>query len=134
MNLIKRLYCRHADWDFVRNIYGDEINYAGGARSLWSCAECGKLFRDYQTFPLESLAIGYEQGDFVPLDIKISRCALVFSPEELQIKFVLSLVYLVAACGLAFLGSVFTAPFLFALSCFKYRQFRRAGNLKILEK
>jgi hypothetical protein len=27
----------------VRNIYGDEINFSGGNRSLWRCAKCGAL-------------------------------------------------------------------------------------------
>ena len=41
MSIIKRLLCRH-EWEFVRNIYGDEINLAGGRRSWWRCKRCGK--------------------------------------------------------------------------------------------
>lgn len=29
-------------WQFVRNIYGDEINYADGMRSVYRC-DCGKV-------------------------------------------------------------------------------------------
>lgn len=44
MNWFKRLFkrCEH-DWEFVRNIYGDEINYCNGDRSWWRCKKCGKL-------------------------------------------------------------------------------------------
>ena len=45
---IKRLFkkCDH-DWEFVRNIYGDQINYCNGKRSKWKCKKCGKIeFRD----------------------------------------------------------------------------------------
>ena len=41
MNLIRRILCKH-DYVFVRNIYGDEINIAGGKRSWWRCRKCGK--------------------------------------------------------------------------------------------
>ncbi len=30
------------DWLFVRNIYGDEINVCGGARSIYRCSGCRK--------------------------------------------------------------------------------------------
>ena len=30
------------EWKFVRNIYGDEINYSGGMRSIYRC-HCGKV-------------------------------------------------------------------------------------------
>lgn len=40
MNFLKRLFCRHRNLQFVRNISGDEINDRGGARSLWRCADC----------------------------------------------------------------------------------------------
>ena len=32
MNIIKYLFCKH-EYEFIRNIYGDEINHVGGARS-----------------------------------------------------------------------------------------------------
>lgn len=39
---VKRLLCSH-EYEFVRNIYGDEINHVGGARSWWRCKKCGKM-------------------------------------------------------------------------------------------
>jgi len=47
MNIIKQLFCKH-DYEYVHNIYGDEINYCGGYRSLWKCKKCGKLQYLYQ--------------------------------------------------------------------------------------
>lgn len=40
---LRWLFCRHPQFDFVRNIYGDEINAACGKRSIWRCAACGKV-------------------------------------------------------------------------------------------
>ena len=40
MSDLKRLFCKH-DWQWCRNIYGDEINHAGGRRSVWRCPKCG---------------------------------------------------------------------------------------------
>ena len=39
------MFCKHLDkpLEFVRNITGDEINLAGGKRSVWRCPDCGKL-------------------------------------------------------------------------------------------
>lgn len=34
--------CEH-EYEFVRNIYGDEINWCGGYRSIWKCKKCGKI-------------------------------------------------------------------------------------------
>lgn len=45
MRFIKRLLCRH-EYEFVRNIYGDEINHVGGNRSWWRCRKCGKMALD----------------------------------------------------------------------------------------
>ena len=45
MNIIRRLFCRH-EYEFVRNIYGDEINHVGGNRSWWRCRKCGKMALD----------------------------------------------------------------------------------------
>ena len=42
MNWLRRLFCAHR-YEWMRNIYGDEINLSGGKRSLWRCAECGKI-------------------------------------------------------------------------------------------
>lgn len=38
---IQKFGCYH-EYEFVRNIYGDEINQCGGYRSLWQCSKCGK--------------------------------------------------------------------------------------------
>lgn len=43
MNWLQRLFCRHKDTTFVRNIYGDEIIDCGYKRSIWRCTNCGKL-------------------------------------------------------------------------------------------
>ena len=42
MKWIKRLFCKH-EYEFLRNIYGDEINWCGGYRSIWRCKKCGAL-------------------------------------------------------------------------------------------
>lgn len=34
--------CEH-EYEFVRNIYGDEINLCGEYRSIWKCKKCGKI-------------------------------------------------------------------------------------------
>jgi hypothetical protein len=49
-DLIKRLFCKH-DYQFVRNIYGDEIITFGWKRSISKCTKCGnyKLFDNLQT-------------------------------------------------------------------------------------
>ncbi len=41
MEFLQRLFCKH-DFSHLRNIYGDEINMAGGNRSIWKCTKCGK--------------------------------------------------------------------------------------------
>jgi hypothetical protein len=43
LKLIKRLFCRHSESTFVRNIYGDEIIEWGYKRSIWRCKKCGAL-------------------------------------------------------------------------------------------
>ena len=43
LKFIKSLFCKHADAQFVRNIYGDEIISWGYKRSLWRCPKCGSL-------------------------------------------------------------------------------------------
>lgn len=42
MNWFKRLFCSHR-FEFVRNIYGDEIIERGWKRSIWRCSVCGKI-------------------------------------------------------------------------------------------
>lgn len=39
---LKTLFCRHVDLFHVRNIYGDQVNYSGGYRSVWECYRCHK--------------------------------------------------------------------------------------------
>ena len=39
--MLKRLNCKHSNLTFIRNIYGDEINYAN-CRSYWKCDRCSK--------------------------------------------------------------------------------------------
>lgn len=41
MNWLKKLFCKHDYSVFVRNIYGDEINYTD-KRSVWKCSKCDK--------------------------------------------------------------------------------------------
>ena len=41
MNILRQIFCRH-ELEFVRNIYGDEINLVGGRRSWWRCKKCGR--------------------------------------------------------------------------------------------
>ena len=40
MKLFSYLFCKH-DFEFKRNIYGDEINFLNG-RSIWNCKKCNK--------------------------------------------------------------------------------------------
>ena len=42
MDWLKRLFCEH-HYEWMRNIYGDEINLSGGKRSLWGCTKCDKV-------------------------------------------------------------------------------------------
>lgn len=58
MNCFKSLFCKH-EYEFVSNIYGDQINYCNGKRSIWKCKKCGnieyrdKLYNDkHQTYKL----------------------------------------------------------------------------------
>ena len=47
MKWLDKLWCKHESQKFIRNIHGDEINLAGGKRSLWICNKCGKpVFHD----------------------------------------------------------------------------------------
>lgn len=50
MSIIKRMLCRH-EYEFVRNIYGDEIVHAGYNRSWWRCKKCGKWKLDPHLYP-----------------------------------------------------------------------------------
>jgi len=39
---VRPLFCKH-DYQFVRNIFGDEIHWHGWKRSVWRCSKCGKV-------------------------------------------------------------------------------------------
>lgn len=39
---LKTLFCTHENLSHVRNIYGDQVNYSGGYRSVWECDKCHK--------------------------------------------------------------------------------------------
>lgn len=54
MNLNFWKKCKH-DYEFVRNIYGDEINNCGGYRSIWKCKKCGKYLYKYELYETYSL-------------------------------------------------------------------------------
>ena len=44
---IRWLFCRHPNYEFVRNIYGDEIILRGWKRSIYRCEICGHyIFKD----------------------------------------------------------------------------------------
>ena len=59
LSLIRSLFCRHEHATFVRNIWGDEINFAGGKRSLWRCQKCQWLLAK------DTLHRG-EDGEYLP--------------------------------------------------------------------
>lgn len=40
--MIKQLFCKH-NYQWVRNIYGDEIIYKDYNRSIWKCSKCQKI-------------------------------------------------------------------------------------------
>ena len=42
LEIYKSILCKH-DFEFVRNIYGDQIRYNSWNRSMWKCKKCGKL-------------------------------------------------------------------------------------------
>lgn len=63
MNLFRRLFCKHS-FDFIRNIYGDEIRYYGWKRSIWKCSKCGKLHYSrnlYQTHTSDTSNLIYKK-------------------------------------------------------------------------
>ena len=62
MSLLKRLFCKH-HFEFVRNIYGDEIIQSGYMRSIWHCVFCdaikwGKRLEQESAGDTESAARG----------------------------------------------------------------------------
>lgn len=42
MNWFKRLFCKH-EYEFLCNIYRDEVIWCNGYRSIWRCKKCGAL-------------------------------------------------------------------------------------------
>jgi ribosomal protein L37AE/L43A len=34
--------CKHIEKEYVRTVYGDEINHVPG-RGIWKCKSCGKI-------------------------------------------------------------------------------------------
>ena len=38
---INQIFCKH-EYEFVRNIYGDEVIATNWNRSEWKCKKCGK--------------------------------------------------------------------------------------------
>jgi hypothetical protein len=55
-DFIKRVLCgMKGHWlVHIRNIYGDEINYRGGKRSVWKCHNCGAVkLRDHLHYEQE---------------------------------------------------------------------------------
>jgi hypothetical protein len=46
MTWVKKFFCRHS-YEFVRNVYGDEIMSLGWKRSVWRCSKCSNIeYRD----------------------------------------------------------------------------------------
>jgi len=46
IKFLKRMFCKHRNQDFIRNIYGDEIIASGWNRSLWHCKDGGKIIEN----------------------------------------------------------------------------------------
>jgi hypothetical protein len=40
--MLKRLLCKHK-YEWVRDIYGDEVRQSGWKRSIWQCSKCNKV-------------------------------------------------------------------------------------------
>jgi hypothetical protein len=59
VNFLKRLFCWHrGPLRFERSIYGDEINYSGGSRSLWTCVRCqGLVAKKHLRTPTEPVLV-----------------------------------------------------------------------------
>ncbi len=62
INIIKSWFCKH-EYEFIRNIHGDEINWCGGYRSIWICKKCGNIqYRNELELSLiEKLQKNYKQ-------------------------------------------------------------------------
>lgn len=44
-----KLFCKHKNITFLRNVYGDEINYIN-ARSIWVCKDCNRTIRKNELY------------------------------------------------------------------------------------
>ena len=42
IGFLKKTFCNH-NFEFVRNVHCDEINYLDGKRSIWKCKKCETL-------------------------------------------------------------------------------------------
>jgi hypothetical protein len=49
-------------WEFVRNVYGDEIHALGGSRSVHQCTRCGRVLYYHALWPTEPRT-PTQQGD-----------------------------------------------------------------------
>ena len=50
-------HCCEHNYEFIRNIYGDEVNMRDGARSIWQCHKCRKYKYEkelYDKIPLNN--------------------------------------------------------------------------------
>jgi hypothetical protein len=129
LEIINRIFCRHTKLLFVRNLYGDQINYSGGFRSTWECAECGKPFRRRALFPLADEAFGKEK-------FLVPRVAIVFSEKQINTRRMATAFYTASSIAAAFSANpqwlVFSAV-AFVLAGNSYVILRQMRNLKILE-
>ena len=59
--LIQKIGCDH-EYEFVRNLHGDEINQHDGKRSEWQCTKCGWLtYKNYLVLDVdEDHPLGYQ--------------------------------------------------------------------------
>ena len=54
---LKQIVCKHENLEFIRNIYGDEINRVSLKhiyRSMWKCKDCGKIIYKGELHKTES--------------------------------------------------------------------------------
>ena len=44
--MLRKILCKHKYIEFIRNVYGDEINQLSGkniVRSIWRCKKCRRI-------------------------------------------------------------------------------------------
>lgn len=55
--MLKKLFCRHKNIEFLGNIYGDLINTVSSFnrtnRSAWICKDCGKIIFSEEFGPID---------------------------------------------------------------------------------